>query len=226
MIDSEADSFIDISAPLTNGLPRWPGSPGIARHVHLDISKGDEVNSSSIHIDAHAGTHIDAPAHHLARGSTAETIRLESMIGPAVVLDLTGESVITRKTLERLRMPPRSRILVRTDNSVNEWHRSAEFSSGFVGLDLSAAAYLAELGTTLIGCDYLSVQSLTATNDVHRVLLERGTTVLEGLNLRDVEPGAYWLVCLPLAVVGFEAAPARAILMKHNPGTSYDQGQG
>ena len=36
--------------------------------------------------------------------------------------------------------------------------------------------------------------------------------ILEGLNLADVEPGPYELICLPLKLVGAEGAPVRAIL--------------
>jgi arylformamidase len=35
---------------------------------------------------------------------------------------------------------------------------------------------------------------------------------LEGLNLADVEPGDYELLCLPLRISGCDAAPARALL--------------
>jgi arylformamidase len=32
--------------------------------------------------------------------------------------------------------------------------------------------------------------------------------------MKDVEPGEYELVCLPLRLVGAEGAPARAVLMR------------
>jgi arylformamidase len=35
---------------------------------------------------------------------------------------------------------------------------------------------------------------------------------LEGVNLGDVEPGPYRLVCLPLKVVGSDGAPGGALL--------------
>jgi kynurenine formamidase len=40
-----------------------------------------------------------------------------------------------------------------------------------------------------------------------------GVTALEGVDLRDVEPGHYDLVCLPLRLEGSDGAPARAILL-------------
>ena len=46
------------------------------------------------------------------------------------------------------------------------------------------------------------------------MLLGAGVVVVEGLNLAGVEPGRYGLVCLPLAIRGAEAAPARVILVE------------
>jgi arylformamidase len=38
--------------------------------------------------------------------------------------------------------------------------------------------------------------------------------VIEGLNLRDVDPGVYEMYCLPLRIVGSDGAPARVVLRK------------
>ena len=37
---------------------------------------------------------------------------------------------------------------------------------------------------------------------------------IEGLNLHEVLPGTYELICLPLAICGAEGAPARAVLRR------------
>ena len=44
-------------------------------------------------------------------------------------------------------------------------------------------------------------------------MLGAGVIALEGLMLRDVAPGAYQLVCLPLRLSGAEGAPCRAVLL-------------
>jgi arylformamidase len=46
------------------------------------------------------------------------------------------------------------------------------------------------------------------------VLLGAGTIVIEGLDLRNVEPGVYDMYCLPLRIVGSDGAPARVVLRK------------
>ena len=47
------------------------------------------------------------------------------------------------------------------------------------------------------------------------MLLGGGAIVIEGLNLRDVEPGIYDMLCLPLRIVGADGAPARVLLRKN-----------
>ena len=60
----------------------------------------------------------------------------------------------------------------------------------------------------LVGIDYLSI----GDEGAHRVFLGNGVVPLEGLDLREVEPGRYRLYCLPLKLVGSDGAPARVLL--------------
>ena len=41
--------------------------------------------------------------------------------------------------------------------------------------------------------------------------------IVEGLDLRRVSPGPYFLVCAPLKVAGAEGAPARVFLLDRAP---------
>ncbi len=84
-------------------------------------------------------------------------------------------------------------------------------------LSLDAAEFLAEKRVRAVGIDYLSVGGYSADargDEVHRTLLRAGIWLIEGLNLTQVSPGDYELMCLPLGLVGAEGAPARAILRK------------
>jgi arylformamidase len=68
-------------------------------------------------------------------------------------------------------------------------------------------------GIKLVGVDYLSVEEFRKPGaPAHHVLLGGGTIVIEGLNLRDVDPGIYEMFCLPLRLVGADGAPARVVL--------------
>ena len=77
-------------------------------------------------------------------------------------------------------------------------------------LDAAAAQALVDQGVRLVGVDRMSV----GDEDAHRVLLGAGIVVVEGLDLRMVDPGTYQLYCLPLKLVGSDGSPARAILLR------------
>ncbi|MFC1833533.1 hypothetical protein ACFL2Q_02210 [Thermodesulfobacteriota bacterium] len=64
--------------------------------------------------------------------------------------------------------------------------------------------------------DYLSVEKFHGDRAVHKILLSAGLVVLEGLNLSEVEPGEYELICLPMKILGAEGSPARAMLRSIN----------
>ena len=92
---------------------------------------------------------------------------------------------------------------------------SPTFHPDYVGLAESGARYLVDHGIKVIGVDYLSVEEFKKSGaPAHHILLGAGTIVIEGLNLRDVEPGIYELLCLPLRVVGSDGAPARVVLRR------------
>ena len=67
----------------------------------------------------------------------------------------------------------------------------------------------------VVGVDYLTVEEFKKPGaPAHHTLLGGGAIIIEGLNLRDVEPGIYDMICLPLRVVGADGAPARVLLRK------------
>jgi arylformamidase len=102
------------------------------------------------------------------------------------------------------------RVLFLTANSAL-WERDS-FSKDFVAISPEAAAALAGAGVKLVGIDYLSVGKFGDPGPTHRALLEAGVVIIEGLDLRGVEPGEYHLTCLPLLLEGRDGAPARVVL--------------
>lgn len=206
--------LIDISVPLGDGLPCWPGSAGFRLEAAARIAAGDAVNVSTLVCDVHAGTHVDAPWHHLPDGATAERLALEALVGPVDVARIQAD-VVDARALDALELPDGvERLLLRTGNSDLWTSRRGEFTSNYVALSTDAAAWLVARGVRLIGVDYLSVQRFHDPPRTHEVLLEAGVVILEGLNLGGVEPGRYELLCLPLRLVGADGAPARAVLRR------------
>jgi arylformamidase len=106
-------------------------------------------------------------------------------------------------------------VLFRTRNSDRRLN-DGPFVTDFTYVAPDAARYLVERGVRTVGVDYLSVGAFREASgtETHRVLLGAGIWIIEGLNLADIEPGNYELICLPLRLVGSDGAPARAILRR------------
>lgn len=203
-------NIYDITVTMQPSMPIWPGDPGFERTLYRSIAGGDSADVSIIKMGSHTGTHIDAPAHFLLGAPTVDELPLDVLVGEAGVFALEADDRIMSADLEKLKLDGYSRILLKTRNS-SLWSGEG-FTPDFVSLDPSAAEYLAEAGVKLAGIDYLSVGAYDDGVQVHRILLEHGMVVVEGLNLSEVMPGKYELMCLPLKILGADGAPARVLL--------------
>ncbi len=208
-------TLYDISLTYTEDLPTWPGDPTIQLTQISSIKDGDMANVTQLSMCAHAGTHIDAPDHFLGNGKTVESIPLELMVGPAVVVEIPIQGTITAADLITARIPTGvKRILLKTANSEYWAAGNMEFQEAFIAPDGEAAEYLVELGVEVIGVDYLSVAPFTDLEPTHKILLEAGVLIIEGLDLSRVEAGEYTLLCLPLKIKDSDGAPARVLLKR------------
>ena len=205
--------LIDVTVPLDSNVPTYPGNTPFQLEPIKRLARGDSSNVSTIHLSAHSGTHVDAPRHFFDDGPGAEQLALEMLCGRARVIELTTRKAITPDDLSGFDLTEDVRLLLKTHNS-KLWG-TAVFHDGFIGVTEPAARFLVEHGVKLLGVDYLSVEEFKKPGaPAHRTLLGAGTIVIEGLNLRDVEPGTYELFCLPLAIVGADGAPARVVLRR------------
>jgi arylformamidase len=203
--------FIDVSVPLGPDLPSYPGNTPFSIEAVKRIANGDSSNVSGLHLSAHAGTHVDAPRHFFDNGIGVDALPLEMLLGRVRVIEVMSRRGIGADELMGADLSEEVRVLIKTQNS-KLWG-SAEFHSNYVGVTESGAKHLVDHGIKLVGVDYLSVEEFKKPGaPAHHVLLGGGTIVIEGLNLRDVDPGVYEMFCLPLRVVGADGAPARVVL--------------
>jgi len=206
----------DVSLPITGDLPTWPGDPKIVIERIAKIEEGANANVTQISMTAHAGTHIDAPFHFLGGDApTVEQLSLSLLTGRAYVQHLPDEiDTIDAVILDKARIPPRTRrILFKTRNSALWARPDHEFQRDFIAISADGAQFLVERGIKLVGVDYLSVAPFGNSVQTHRILLQAGVVVVEGLDLSKVAQGRYSMYCLPLKIVGADGAPARVILV-------------
>jgi arylformamidase len=193
-------------------MPTYAGEPGPQLEHLKQISRGDSANVTALSLGSHTGTHVDAPHHYLDGRSTVEAMTLESLVGPAQVIELTEQRHITAPDLESASIPAgTTRLLLKTPNS--RFWNDDEFHTDFVGLTGDAAQWLVARSLVLVGIDYLSIERFRSPeHEVHKTLLAANVVIVEGLDLRAVPPGEYTMACAPLKVVGADGAPARVFL--------------
>jgi arylformamidase len=204
--------WIDVSVPIKAGMVGWPGDPAVELERSLDMAKGDRVNVTAMKISSHTGTHMDAPAHFIGSGPGIDELPLSIAIGRAMVIEIEDMDMVKPGELVMHEIPVGERVLFKTRNS-SRCPQSDSFIEDYVSLSAEAAKYLVDCGVRMVGIDYLSVDGFK--NDcleIHRLLLEAGIWIIEGLDLSQVKQGAYLLVCLPLRIAGGDGAPARVIL--------------
>lgn len=206
--------MIDVSVGLDATLPVWPGSTGVTLSQVRAMARGDVDNASHLACDVHAGTHVDAPSHFVSGAATVDEIELETLVGPAWIADCRRAESLSADVLRAAAIPSGTRrLLLRTTNS-GLWRNGPRFIPDYAALTADAASWIVEQGIRLVGIDYLSIQRFADPPDVHVRLLAAGVVVVEGLDLSAARPGGWELLCLPLKLIGAEAAPARVVLRR------------
>jgi arylformamidase len=208
-------TIYDITITISPSMVVWPGDAPVMVEKVTSMDEGAHNNLTAIAMSAHTGTHVDAPHHFLNDHRTVESLPLEVMTGPCLVVDLTSISGhITAAALEKATIPAGAeRVLFKTKNSALWAKGNKKFHTGFVAISEDGAAWLVEHGIKLVGVDYLSVAPYKQSIPTHTVLLKAGIVALEGVDLSAVNAGKYTLYCLPLKLLGSDGAPARAILI-------------
>lgn len=209
------ETVYDISVSLGQEDITYPGDTPFSRKVICEVNDGSMSCTSRLEMSAHAGTHLDTPAHFLSDGRNLDQYKAKDFIFPAQVIEIAGDKPITPLELESVKIMPGDAILFKTENSRIDRCISGMFSSHFVYLTWEAADFCAAKKAGLVGIDYITVDHFDDKSfPVHRTLLENNILLLEGINLKHVLPGHYTLVCLPLKIKEGEASPVRAVLLK------------
>lgn len=204
----------DVTLALSEDLVAYPDDPPVRIERTKEISKDNaKYNLSTYSFGSHAGTHIDAPLHLIENGLSVDNLPLEMLIGRARVVEVTAPR-IDENVLKEFDFTTDMRVLFKTRNSYL-WGQN-EFVQDYVHITLDAARVLIKEGIKIVGIDYLSVDKFDSEDlATHRAFLNAGAIIIEGLDLREVEPGDYELICLPLKIKSGDGAPARVVLRQN-----------
>ncbi|WP_064090934.1 cyclase family protein [Rossellomorea aquimaris] len=196
----------DVTATIFNGMPVYKNKP--EKQPTIETSTNGHVTESRITMDVHTGTHVDAPLHMINDGDTIETIQIEKLVRPVKVFDLTDvDEKISFQDIKDLDIEKNDFILFKTKNS---W--DTEFNFNFIYVAEDAASYLAEKGISGVGIDALGIERAQEGHPTHRSLMGSDVIIMEGLQLKEIEAGQYFMVAAPLKIENTDASPARVLL--------------
>ena len=175
----------------------YPGDPKPEKKTLGATASGDLYNLTAFSMCAHNGTHVDAPFHFLGDGKTVEQMDLDVFVGACYVARHEGDvtAAAAEKILEKANGA--QRILI----------------AGNAVVTGEGAKVFAEAPIKLLGNESQTVGPQNAPMHVHLILLNRGMALLEGVVLRNVPEGHYFLSAAPLNLGGADGAPCRAYLI-------------
>ena len=204
----------DITVAISAGVPIYKGDPGVEVKSFKAIASGSSANVSEISFGVHTGTHVDAPNHFIDGAKRVHELDPEKLVGPCRVIEIPSD--VTAIEPEHIGdIAGIRRVIFKTRNS--EFWATPEdgFRSDFTYLTPAAAEVLVTNGCELVGIDYLSIEkSGSPGHPVHIAFLSKEIVILEGVDLRGIEPGDYELICMPLKYEGStgDGSPARTFL--------------
>ena len=221
-MSSPVHGIVDLSHPVEDGMPVYPGDPEARISPATTIGEHG-YNVLHVAMGSQTGTHVDAPYHFLADGARIDQLPLELFLAPAVVADVRGRaphSALTWADLEPVadRLGPGRMLLLHTGWDA---HWGSDAYAGHPFLDGEAAERVVAAGVRTVGLDALSLDETVPDGDpaggfaAHLAVLGAGGVIVENLRgldglglLRSAEPV---VSVLPLRLAGADGAPVRAV---------------
>lgn len=198
----------DVTGTIYEGMTVYKNKP--EKQPKMNQGTNGYVTETRLELDVHTGTHIDAPRHMVVDGDTFETISMDDLVGQCKVFDLTQvEDGISKKDLESFEIQKNDFVFFKTKNSFED-----TFNFDFIYLAQDGAEYLSEIGVRGVGIDTLGIERSQEGHPTHKTLFAKKIIIIEGLRLKEINQGEYFMVAAPLKLEGTDGSPARVLLFE------------
>lgn len=188
----------------------------VSRRGERTTREGDIM--SSVYMWSHVGTHVEAPLHYLSDGGDTASLRIEQLMGPAIVVDFRHKQVNEPISLEEFKaagdIQVGDRVLLMTGRHT-QYRTPHSHDRPYVTEE--ACRWLVEdrkincLGTDSSGFEVRGVKD----HPNHRLLNNAAIPVLECLNnLVELKKQRVYLIALPIPITKLDAVPVRAIAIE------------
>ena len=213
------NAIIDLSVPLENDMPVYPGDPTPDFKATRTLEEHG-VLVTKMQLGTHTGSHMDAPLHFIEGGESIDELDLKKIVTEAIVLDLSNKemgSAITIEDLEKFSDLIRKGDGILLFTGTSKLWGDESILRNFTYIDPNAARWLVDKKVSIVGIDCLSVEKYNAdAPETHKTLLSAGIPLIETLssNLEKIAGERVLLIALPLKIKGRDAAPARVIAIR------------
>ncbi|MEV7607242.1 cyclase family protein [Paenarthrobacter sp. NPDC089322] len=245
-LGSRSISVLDLTSPLSAATPTLELPTPFANLIDFSLEEVSAYNEPgpfwkhhNIHTGEHIGTHLDAPVHWVTgrEGKDVSRIAPDRLVGPALVLDVSGEVEADSDFLLDIHhiraweaeygpLPRGGWLLIRTG-----WESRSDSRERFLnndeqgmphspGLTAECARWIAgESGLSGIGVETVGIDAGMAAGQhppfpAHHFLLgndKYGITSLR--NLGELPPVGAAIIVAPLPIVGGTGSPARVFAL-------------
>ena len=213
-------TIIDLTYLIHEGMTTFPRPwhPWV-EITHLGRHGIEGRETKKIIIGTHTGTHCDAPRHFIADGDTLDMCPLETLIGPAVLVDfsknISNKEIGVRELQNTVGEKPAEEFFS------FGWQRhwgNMEFYMNHPYLSIEAAEWLVSKGVKLVGMDTAMpdnpdpVVNEKSDSPIHKLLLKNRIIIVEYLcNLDLIKQREFELIVLPLKVKDSDGCPVRCV---------------
>ena len=207
---------IDLSHTIEPGMTCYPGTPD---PVFQSLSSIEEEGFAEqlLTISSHIGTHVDLPSHILKQAPSLDAFGIERFAGKGLAIDVRGTQnrIISIETLQpALALIRECEFLLLCTGWSRYWSTS-DYYEGYPVLSSEAALWLTGFNLKGVGVDTMSVDaSDELTFPVHKILLQKGTVIIENLAELQLLLHRSFIFCgFPLKLAHAEASPLRAVAL-------------
>lgn len=211
--------LIDLTHPMRNGMPVWPGHPVFTQTQVSSLQSGDIACNHALTMSEHSGTHFDAPSHFIADGTTIDAVPLERFFGRLATIKVqadpdteVGADIIAAFEAANGPIRPGDAVAFHFGWDAHWTGEVARIFRDWPGLSGAAADALVARQVRIVATDAMSIDRFGSTEfPAHRILLGAGVLIGENFANLGLLPPFCQLTTLPLKLEGGSGAPLRAV---------------
>jgi kynurenine formamidase len=199
--------YIDLSHPITNDMPCYPGDQKVSLQQNSFFRK-DGHNNFLLTTGMHSGTHMDGPMHLTSSLTRIAELPLEQFAGSGFVVNVSGQNTIDLPDSALDHLPPGCIVLFYT--GYDSCYTDDSYYLNYPSLSENTAHLLVKKKVKMIGLDFPSPDY--APYIIHQILLANNILIVENLtnlsallSCRDFE-----LLAFPFKIEA-DSSPVRVV---------------